>query len=172
VRQSAHPLPEVESSGGHEQDDGVPEHSFQVISRRAVIMFDMSDHRLNPGSSAEAFSRLTAQGRCVSLSRWARCQNFCVANPGATPIARVADVHLGTGFRDLPCLLQHFGQRIAVMDVFREGQRSEEDASGLGDYTGSLSVDLVFLVFLVLADAQDVGFLQTVTIVLSFRLCS
>jgi len=58
------------------------------------------------------------------------------------------------------------------MDVFREGQRSEEDASGLGDYTGSLSVDLVFLVFLVLADAQDVGFLQTVTIVLSFRLCS
>lgn len=91
-------------------------------------MFDMPDHRLNPRSSAEAFSRLTAQGRCVSLSRWAWCQKFCVAHLGATPVAWVAGVHLGTGSRDLPCLLQHFGQRIAVMDVFREGQCSDDDA--------------------------------------------
>jgi hypothetical protein len=115
LRQSAHPLPEVEGSSGHEQVDGVAEHSFQEIPRHAVIMFDVSDHWFNPGSSPKAFSRLAALGGCVPLFRSARRQYFRVAHPGATPIAPVADGHLGTDSRDLPCLLQYFGQRIAII---------------------------------------------------------
>lgn len=64
MRQSAHPLPEVEGGGGHEQVDSVAEHTFQEVSRHAVVMFDMPDHRFDPGSSPKAFSRLAALGGC------------------------------------------------------------------------------------------------------------
>jgi len=78
LRQPAHPLPEVEGGGGHEQVNGIAEHPFQKIPRHAVVMFVMADHRFNPSSPPKAFSRLATLGRCVALFRSSRRQNFRV----------------------------------------------------------------------------------------------
>jgi len=63
LRHLPHPLPEVEGSGGHEQVDGITEHSFQEIPGHSVIMFDMPNHRLNCG-----LARL--RKRILALRRW------------------------------------------------------------------------------------------------------
>jgi len=66
MRQLAHPLPEVEGCGGHEQVDGVTEHSFQEISHHAVVLFDVPDHGFDSGASAEAQPSLAALGSRIA----------------------------------------------------------------------------------------------------------
>ena len=165
LRHLPHPLSEVEGSGGHEQVDGVTEHAFQEILGHSVIMLDMPNHRLNGGSPAETHPGLAPLAGGVTLFRSVRRQDFRVTHPCSTPIPPVADGHLGTGFGDLPDLLQNIGQRIAVIDVFRKGQRPDDDTRGFGHDQGSFAAKLVFLGLLALADAQHIRLVQAVDLV-------
>ena len=166
MRQLAHPLPEVEGSGGHGQVDGITEHSFQEISGHSVIMFDMPNNRLNCGSPAETHPGVSPLAGGVALFRSVRRQDFRVAHPCLPPVPPVADGHLGAGSGNLPCLLQDIRQRLAVIDVFRKGQRPDDDTRGFGHDQGSLAAELVFFVLLALADAQHLRLVQAVDLVL------
>lgn len=55
---------------------------------------------------------------------------------------------------------------MAVVDVLIETHRSGDDARGFRDGDGRFAPELVRLALLALADAEDVGFVQAVDLVL------
>lgn len=57
------------------------------------------------------------------------------------------------------------GQHVVVIDVFHTRHRADDDVCGFGRHDGGFSHELLFIVLLGLAHAQDIRFMQAVDLV-------
>lgn len=80
-------------------------------------------------------------------------------------VASVDDGRGGGDSGEFFGLFQYFWQGVPVVNIFRVGDSSDDEAPGFGQGNGGFGAKFVFLVFLALGDAVDVGLVEGIDFV-------
>jgi hypothetical protein len=153
---------EVVAGGGEHDIDGIAARVGEIVAAHAVVIFEMSDHRLDGGAALEL--ALDLRGDATLLAGGVDFEAVlgrgvvaAIAGIGDDAIEHIADERLHVG--------NDVGERVPIVRV--AGQcgyvRDELAAGGMLDGSGDtyLDTELVGPMRLALADAFDLGRMVT-----------